>query len=266
MKNFLFKLGSGLIVGAIIFGFVSWKDMVAAFSEPVDISVDYPDSYDDVKAVDTDIYELDGIFAEEEVTSDSSKSIYYYYVMPVYTADEDEAYYVGLKVNKKNAAPYDRVVDSTIAYWTYESDTLTESVAFTGAFTEMEDELYGYFTESLEGYFESEADMEKYVLPLVLEPMVFKNVRNMLFVMIGMLVLGGVMLFFALRKPQLAAASRPVITINGINYPSSNVESVNKMVKKGETANAVKELQRLTGVEPEVAASVVSNWTQHWGN
>ena len=89
MKNFLFKLGSGLIVGAIIFGFVSWKDMVAAFSEPVDISVDYPDSYDDVKAVDTDIYELDGIFAEEEVTSDSSKSIYYYYVMPVYTADDD---------------------------------------------------------------------------------------------------------------------------------------------------------------------------------
>lgn len=256
MRSVLARLGGTLVIIAIVFSFIAGEDIIASFSKPVDIYVDYPEDVYDVKAVETDIYELDGIFAEEEITSDSSTSIYYYYVMPVYTADED-IYYVGVKVNKKNCKPYDKVVDSTVAYWNYETDELTEYVHFTGAFTEMEDELYDYFTESLEGYFESDADLEKYALPLVLEPMVFKNVKSMLFVIIGMVVAGALMLFFAFRPAKQAAASRPVITINGVNYPSSNFESVNKMVKKGETANAVKELQRLTGVQIIFLAATV---------
>ena len=267
MKEFLFKIGGALVVIAVILAFVGGKDFGAAFSEPVDINVDFPDDYYDVKAVETELYQLDDYFAEEEITNNGSKSYYYYYIVPVFTADDDEAYYVGVKVSKKNKSAYDKVVDSTQAFYYYGEGNLEESVKFTGALQKMEDDLYDYFLDAFEGSYDSEAQMKERVLPLVLEPMVFKNVRIMLFVIIGMLVAGGLMLFFALRPArQVAAASRPFITINGVNYPSSNFESVNKMVKKGETATAVKELQRLTGVEPEVAASVVSSWAQHWGN
>ncbi len=266
MKQVCTRLGLGLLIAAIVLGFGARNEIIASFSKPVDIYVDYPEKIDDVKAIDTELYQIIDTFAEEEITSNGSvTSVYYYYIVPVFTADEDEAYYVGLKVNKNKSAAYDRVVDST---WdAIEKGTdLNAFVEFTGCYEKMDKELYGYFLEYFEDVFDSEEEMKKYVLPLVMEPMVIKNSRTTLYVVIGMFVAGAVLLFLAFRKPKQAPASRPYITVNGINYPSSNFESVNKMVKKGETANAVKELQRLTGVEPEVAASVVSNWTQHWGN
>ena len=272
MKNVLVKFGLAFVAIAVLFGVFSWKDWIIAFSKPVDINVDYPEDYNDVKAVETELCMLVDIFAEEEITKKSdtgavtSRNYIYYYIAPVFT--EEDVFYVGVKVDKEDSSPYDRVVNSTWAYLNGDIDYLDEEVAFTGGFTKMDDELYGYFEDWFEEaeIFETEDEMNAHILPLLLEPMVFKNVKTTAYVMIGLLVVGAVMLFFGFRSGrQNTKASRPVITINGVNYPSANLVNVNKMIKKGETANAIKELQRITGAEPEDAASVVSRWNEYWG-
>lgn len=266
MKQIFMRFGIVMVIFSLAIGIGCKDAIISSFNKAVDINVDYPEKFEDVKAIDTKFYEIIDTFAEEEITSNGSvTSVYYYYVVPVYTASSDEAYYVGIKVNKNKSSTYDRVVDST---WNaIEKGTDLENfVKFTGYFKKMDKELYQYFTEYFEGVFESEEEMKKYVLPLVMVPGEVKGSRDALYVSIGMLVIGIVSLFLGFRKPKQAPASRPYITINGVNYPSTNFVSVNKMVKKGETANAVREVQRLTGVEPEVAASVVSSWAQHWGN
>lgn len=274
MKSVLIRFGLVLVVLSIVFGYGTSKSWTAAFSKPVDINAEpYPKDYNDIVAVDTELDMIVDIFAEEEITEETdsgavlSRKYIYYYIVPVFT--EDDVFYVGVKVDKEDSKPYDKVADSTWAYLNYETDTLDEKVAFTGRFSEMDEELYEYFEDWFveTEFFESEAEMKEHILPLVLEPMSLGGGKVNLIVSIVMFIAGAAMLFFAFRSgKQAAAATNPIITVGGISYPSSNFNSVNKMVKKGETANAVKELQRLTGAAPEEAASVVSNWRQHWGN
>lgn len=168
MRNVLARLGGTLIIMAIIFGVIAGEDIVASFQKPVDINAEpYPEDYNDIKAVDTEFDMILDIFCEEEITNKTSsgtvtsKKYVYYYIVPVFT--EDDVYYVGVKVDKEKSAPYEKVADSTWAYLCYETETLDEKVAFTGAFTEMDDELYDYFVDWFEEaeFFESEAEMEK---------------------------------------------------------------------------------------------------------
>lgn len=274
MKSVLIRLGLILAVMGAVLGFGSRNSWMASFSKPVDINAEpYPEDYYKVKAVDTQLDMIVDIFCEEEITEETetgavlSRKYVYYYIVPVFT--KDDVYYIGVKVDKADSKPYDKVADSTWAYMSYETDTLDEKVAFTGRIDEMDEELYEYFEDWFveTEFFENEADMKKHILPLLLVPQDLGGGKVNLFISVAMFVVGIVLLVLAFRSgKQTAPAGRPIITINGVNYPSSNFESVNKMVKKGETANAVKELQRVTGVAPEVAASVVSNWAQHWGN
>lgn len=274
MKNVLIRFGFVCLVFAGMLGYTGWQEMLIAFSKPVDINVDYPEDYDDIKAVETEIDILLDTFAEEETTTKNdsgaitSRDYDYYYVMPVFT--EEDTYYVAVKIDSEDSGAYDDIVDATWDYLygiTYELES--ESVHFQGGFFKMEDELYKYFEQWFEEeeFFESDEEMEKYLLPLVLEPFKYSNVRIMAYVMIGLVVLGIVLLLLAFRvgkKQKKNAPTSSVININGVNYPTSNFENVNKLVVKKKTKKAIKELQMITGLDEASATDVINKWSMYW--
>ena len=104
MKEFFRYVAILAIFFAGVFFVIDFKNIVAAFHEPVDICVDYPEDYNDVKAVKTELNMVLGRFATEEITTEQNGAITdrryeYYYVVPVFTDAEDEgAYFVGVKV------------------------------------------------------------------------------------------------------------------------------------------------------------------------
>lgn len=276
MKSTIRKIAIiGMIVIAIV-AFGTRHNIIAAFSEPVDINVDYPDDYDDVTAVKTDLDMILDVYAEEETTTKNkygnvtNKRYDYYYIVPVYTESEDEAYYVGVKVSSDNKKAYDAVCDATWE-WAYDEtgEVELESVEFEGRFAEMEDEAYKYFVEWFEDteWFESEEEMDKYVLPLLLTPVDLQATKIITIVGAALFVVFLVMLILSFRKSketQGVTPTRLVMTINGINYPMSNFEKVNKLVEKGDKEKAVKELMEAAGISETDANAVILDWYAYW--
>ena len=66
------------------------------------------------------------------------------------------------------------------------------------------------------------------------------------------------------EKPQSVTPQKAVITINDINYPTSNFEKVNKLVEKGKKDKAVKELMEDTGISETDANAVILDWYAYW--
>lgn len=274
MKSVLVRFGLMFLIFAGMIGFVSWEEIIISFSEPVDIYEDLPEDFTKVKAVETELYVMMGTFAQEQTTTKNksghitSTDYDYYYVLPVFT--EEETYYAAVKVDSEDSKPYDKLTDLTWSYLNGEVEMLgSKTIEFQGGFVKMEDDLYEYFEEWFEEeqFFETDAEREKYLLPLVLEPIAYENIKILTYVMVGLLVVGGLMLFFGLRKTKnkYKEAAHPMITINGVNYPSSNFESVNKLVTKGNHAKAIKELQSITGIEADEATFVIDKWDEYWG-
>ncbi len=275
LKEFLRRIAFVGIIFVVIFGFIGYKDALIAFSKPVDINVDYPDDYEGVKAVKTEFDMILDLFASEETTTTNESGAItnrrydYYYVVPVYIESEDDPYFVGVKVPSKDKKTYDKVCDATWEYVYGEIDEL-ETVEFEGGFYKMEDEAYKYFKEWFEDneWFEDEKDMKKYVLPLMLEPLKISTVRTATFVCVGVLALCIFLLVLSFRKgkekPQSVTPQKAVITINDINYPTSNFEKVNKLVEKGKKDKAVKELMEVTGISETAANAVILDWYAYW--
>ncbi len=274
MKEALRKVALVAIVICAVFVFMGWKEMLISFSEPVDIYVDYPDDYEDVKAVETEINMILDLFAEEETTTTNRSgavtdvSYDYYYVLPVYTEAEEEPYFVGLKVGEKSRSAYEKVVDAT---WDYleGSGYELEYVNFEGGFIKMEDEAYKYFVEWFEDteWFEDEADMDKYVLPLLLEPIDLSNMKTIALVVGAVLLVSIVILiwsFIPKKEKDVPAPTKSVMTINGVNYPIANFASVNKLMVKGKKDKAVKELEKIAKISQEEAEAIIGSWDSYW--
>jgi hypothetical protein len=214
-----------------------------------------------------------GLFAEEETTTTNkygavtNRRYDYYYVVPVFT--ETETYFVGAKVSSTKSVEYDKVCEATWAFLYGETDEL-ETVEFEGGFYKMEDEAYKYFKEWFQDNeeFIGEMDIKKYVLPLMLEPIKLSTTRKLTFVFVGVLALCIFLLVLSFRKgkekPQSVTPQKAVITINDINYPTSNFEKVNKLVEKGKKDKAVKELMEVTGISETAANAVILDWYAYW--
>ena len=56
----------------------------------------------------------------------------------------------------------------------------------------------------------------------------------------------------------------PFIIINGVNYPSSNLEKVNLFVHKGKRDKAIKELMDVTNIDLATATDAVNRWNEIW--
>ncbi len=273
MREFLKNVALVAIVICGIFVVMFHKDMLISLSKPVDINVDYPDDYSDVKAVDTELSMIVDLFAEEEITTTSSGAItdvdyVYYYIVPVYTESEEDPYFVGLKVDGEDRKEYEDVMDAT---WDY-MDGLSEellALEFQGGFKKMEDEAYKYFVEWFEDaeWYEDEDDLEKYVLPLILEPIDLASVKKSIFVLGSIILVSIVVLIWASRpkkEKKIPAPQKSIITINGVNYPISNFENVNKLVVSGKKDKAVKELMSVVAITETDAESVIASWDSYW--
>lgn len=275
LKEFLRRIAFVGILFVVIFGVVAYKDVLVAFSEPVDIVEDYPETEEEIKSIKAVKTELDmvlGVFAEEETTTTNkygavtNRRYDYYYVVPVFT--ETETYYVGVKVSSTKSVEYDKVCEATWAYLYGETEEL-KTVEFEGGFYKMEDEAFKYFKEWFEdNEWLDEKDIKKYVLPLMLEPIKLSTTRKLTFVFVGVLALCIFLLVLSFRKgkekTQSVTPQKAVITINDINYPTSNFEKVNKLIEKGKKDKAVKELMEVTGISETAANAVILDWYAYW--
>ncbi len=258
------------IIGILVIAMVAFgtrHNIIAAFSEAVDINEDYPESYDDVKAVKTDLNFILGSFIREETTtknkygSVTNKRYDYYYIVPVFTESE-ETYFVGVKVPSAKKQAYDAVVDSTRAHLEGMSHDL-ESVEFEGALVKMDDEVFKYFKD----WFEGDEEVEDYLLPLLLTPVDLQATKVVTIVGAVLFVVFAVMLILSFRKKKESQSVTPtklVMTINGLNYPMDSFEKVNKYVEKGDKEKAVKELMEVTGISETDANAVILDWYAYW--
>ena len=79
-------------------------------------------------------------------------------------------------------------------------------------------------------------------------------------------IVGVLLVIFGLKKPKNEARPSlfPFIIINGVNYPSSNLEKVNLFVHKGKRDKAIKELMDVTNIDLATATDAVNRWNEIW--
>ncbi|MDE6054929.1 MAG: hypothetical protein K2G55_14490 [Lachnospiraceae bacterium] len=210
----LSKIAYWIIGLSLIFAAVGFEDAMVSFHKPVDI---YDEDFEGLKrymAVESDLDIIISSFLQETVThtkngSTTSVDKYNYYSVPVFVGDE--CYYVALKVsnNTANDNQIKKVVKETMAYLTYKQDTYgDEKMEFSGGVYKTKKDIYSemksWFKEA--GFFENDSDVEKYVLPYQLEPIVsFERVRT-IFIACVAIILVGILLIVIDRKVISARA------------------------------------------------------------
>lgn len=279
MKNFLRIFGLMAVLFSAPFLVVGWEDMIISLKTPVDIYEDYPAEVKRFTAVDTEIYCVLDTFGSMTTTTKQNGAVTgsttsYYYIVPVFT--EDETYYIAVKVSSKNRARYEKVCKATWAYLAGETNTLGGEtvVPIEGGIGKLSKKLYTHMVEWFEKqqYFDSEEELNKYVLPLVLEPMDLGYVRIASLICAGVLLLGILLLLLSipvarkeknLRSKMVTPRSSAII-INGVSYPINNFEIVEKCMAKGDTEGAVRNLQEIAGVGSAQAKEIADNWHDYY--
>lgn len=87
------------------------------------------------------------------------------------------------------------------------------------------------------------------------------------FLMLGTLVLSVIMLIYGYRKGGIKALplEKDIIIINSVEYQSGGFETVNGLIKAGQTDKAVKELRWLINVSEAEATAIVRKWDEYCG-
>ncbi|MBQ4524066.1 MAG: hypothetical protein IJA10_14120 [Lachnospiraceae bacterium] len=287
-KNYFTSFAGVFLIFGIVMAIFSWDTILYSFYEPVDI---YEEGYDFVEAgkgghIDTTLFASLDAAASLTTTSSrrgrtTSSTTNYYYIVPVYDADDNE-YYVCVEVNEHDTTPYDALVDAT---WDYLSDETAEEIEhpgikFTGTAKKLDDEVYEYMKDWFEEaeWFESDADIDEYVLQISLEEKNFAG-RNVMIIVLVVLF-GLAILFFILGRKrdkkleaQEEAFRQQVQVINNdevyINlpigsYPRSELARVDAFLSGGEKVQAIAALRDITGCGLAEAKEIVDNWFKYY--
>lgn len=285
MKKFCLKAGIFLLFFGGLLAFTETDYVKIAYNEPVDI---YGEGLEDASqierglAIDTDVQMLMECFASEETTttrkggSTISTDTDYYYTLPIFV--DGETYYVGFCVDSKNEhlTTYDKMVEETMAYLYGESSTIgSYSVEVSGGLKEMDEELYAYMQSYFRerNLFASEAEMEKYVLPLTYTNVDREATKIMLYISIIMLVGGAAMLLYAIlgdrkysaRRKQFKKLGNKTININGINYNVDRMDTLDRKIWSGQHDKAKKELMQAFKASDQDAERIIAEWEQITG-
>ncbi len=274
MKGFCKTAGLIIFILSAFMLCTSVKEYKAAFGEPVDISEIYPEDYTKVNGVETELEMVLGCFLQNEIITKNKYgqakyvSYEYYYAVPIFV--EDEVYLVGAFVDSAKMERYEKLSEVSIKYLQGELDDLgDETIKFQGYFDKMDEEVYERLKKwSInKGYFESDEEIEKYVLPLTLESVNFKGVRRNAYIFAGAFVLSIIMMIYGRRpdKIKVVTASSDTITINGVTYPADAFKKVNKLIQSGKTDKALRTLQGITNTNVADAKAVIRNWDSYWG-
>lgn len=272
----LSKISYYVIAICALFIIVGFEDAMVAFHKPIDI---YSEDFSGVKrfmAVESDLDIIIDNFLEETVThtkngSTTSVDRYEYYSVPVFVGDD--CYYIALKTTKngKDSSQISKVVRETMAYLMYSQDTYgSEVLEFTGGVYKMKKNIYAemksWFKEA--GFFETDAEVEKYVLPYQLETVAsFKGVRTMFLVLFAIILLGIFLIVIDHREFTPKAPKNlqnTVINIYGVDHPISKFTKVNQFVVKGKRAQAVAELQKTVTITDMDAENLINHWGEYY--
>lgn len=286
MKEFCKKAGIFLLIFGVIFLFVFRTNFQIMFAEPVDIFVDAVDSDEDLKvglAINTDMYLLMESFASKDTTNRgrggrvTSTSTDYYYILPVFVGAED-TYYVAFKVGEHDGdkSKYNQIANDTMAYLYGEQDTCGNySVWINGGLHKLENEGYQYMKDWFRenGFFENEADIEKYVLPLCFEKQSDSAIRGIFMFSVGAVVVGIVLIIvstqignkYKARHEYLQGLYGRTVTINNIPYEIANMEELDKLLMDGKTAKAKKLLMKSFRASDQEADYIINNWSSITG-
>ncbi len=285
MKKFCTKCGIILMIIALVFTFIMRYSFMAAFKEPVDVLDEGLETKEELKrglSIESEVYLLLECFGSKETShknragQTTSTSTDYYYILPVFVGEED-TYYVALEVDGEsdNLYTYEKIANETMNWLYGLGDTAgSYSVDFTGYLDKLDKEGYEYMKDWFEEtqFFESDADIEKYVLPYVAKPYRVDIVKKMVFVFVGMFVLGLVLLIAGLaidgkygsRRKALKQSDR-TININGNVLSVSMLDDIDILVWKGKADKAAKRLTKYYGANPQQAEQIISGWNQMVG-
>ena len=276
-----------LIFLAMLVGF-SWDTVWYSFKEPVDI---YEEGYDFVEAgkgghIDTTLWvSLDRAVSQTTTTKSrrggSTSTTKHYYIVPVYDADYNE-YYVCVEVSDSDKSSYTRLVNAT---WTYlEDETLEDiphpGIKFTGTAKKLDDDLYKHMKDWFEEaeWFESDADIEKYVLPIRLVSKDF-DMRNGF--IIAYVVLAGlsVLCFVISRKrnkkfeqkeeefrqqTQVVMGDEVYVTLPMGSYPKRELARVDAFLAGQDKIQAIAAFRDITGCGLAEAKDIVDHWYDYY--
>ncbi len=269
------SVGAVFVVFAVIMLFVCGLDSIASFKKPIDLYAEDTNVTElgRTDAIEADIYASLDCFATETTTTKrngatTSTKKDYYYIIPAFGGDD--TYYIGVKVYSRDNKSYDKIADLTWAWLGGEtSDYGDVTVHAEGCLKEMDDELYDYMVEWFEEaeWFDSDADIDKYVLPVCLEPVRFGTTRIMFLVSVGVIILGiivFVLCFRSDRKHSKKVKEQTHVVINGVSYPKSTFDHVNRCILNREKVFAVQELRDITGLDLDEAQKIINNWNQYY--
>lgn len=282
MKEFCKKAGIFLLIFGVIFLFVFKTNFQIMFNEPIDIFEDAVDSEEDLKvgmAINTDMYLLMESFASKDTTNKGRNGRVtgtrtdYYYILPVFVGEED-TYYVAFKVNENDAnlSKYNQIVNDTMAYLYMEQDTCGNySTWINGGLHKLESEGYEYMKDWFREteFFESESDIEKYVLPLCFEKQSDGAIRGVFIFSVVSVILGIVLIIvstrvgkkYNARHEYLQGLYGKTVTINNIPYEIANMEELDKLLMDGKTAKAKKLLMKSFRASDQEADYIINNWS-----
>lgn len=285
MKIFLQKLGIALGIFGIFIMVMGGADGIASFRSGIDlydIDTDYLE-LSHLDLIDTEFDVSLGCFVEEETTtknkygSVTNRSYKYYYAIPVYS--EEDTYWVGLEVSSSDMRTMDQIVDETYDYLMGEDEyygyTYLEKQ---GRLTKLEDEKYDYMVEMFEEleWYEEDADIEKYVLPICITTFDPASSRILFLAGIVGIILGILSAVSSIKgnashgrrnaknNANTSNTNSEMVTIGGTSYPKSYFERVNSYIEKNEIENAVQDLWALTGLSSDEAVEVVNNWNKYY--
>lgn len=260
---------------AVIMLAVGGLDCIASFKTPVDLYGETTNVSDITRTtpVEADVYAVIDCFVTETTTTTKNgavtdKDYDYYYIIPAYNGDE--TYYIGIKVPEDIDYKYDDICDLTWQWMLGDSAELGEkTVHAEGCLKEMDDELYDYMVEWFEEaeWFESDADIEKYALPLYLDPVRFSSTRTLTLVAVGTLIVC-VVLWIVVgkvdKKREKKSAAQTHVVINGVSYPKETFHNVNRCIANRENIFALQELCNITGLTPEEAQPIIQSWNKYY--
>ena len=282
MSNFKTRLAFMVFMFSIVAFCFSLQTGVAAHRPTTDLYAEDTDindiGYFDM--VEADIYAVLGSFATEYTPSrfGFTTGTKYYYIIPVPTGTGDECYYIGVEASEAGCVPYDRLLTATQKYILGQSETINGFHVHTkGCLKKMNGKLHNYFKEWFEEaqWFESQADLDKYVLPLYIS---YENGEFSSNVLLGSIIgiVLSLLLFLSMfmdrhkRKKKInqllkeRAESQKYIKIDGISYPKETFAHVNELYRKSKKDEALEELCRLTGMEKIDAKIIIDNWHSYY--
>ena len=275
MKKGLQILGIIIGVFSVIILIANGRDGIATLKPVVDLYAEDTDitKLSTTQAVDADIYMSLDYFATETTTRTRdgnfvSRDNDYYFIIPAFSGEE--LYFIGIRVDDKDFNTYSTISDDTYNYLMGITDNPgTTTVSEEGGLKKLDDEMYQYMVEWFQEaqWFENESDIDKYVLPLYIDPYIIKAARTLFIIgVVGTLIgiLSAVFLIRGNKKQKEQAQAQTTVTIGGMSYPKSSLSGVDRFVSQKEIVFAMQELRSITGISAEEAKTVIDQWGSYY--